>query len=333
MKKYIYYPSFEPMNEKWLRFSLLYMDKIENIVPQRARVCLTRDFKMIQNESELVDLIEPSMEQAGKATIKAVVEIKKILSNPLLFGRIFKFNNYLSTWKEPRFQKFTIYSEKYTYEWAAFCLKNNLGHRDDEGNIVVHNTVAYIYMSLLAKEIGRDRGSSLITDIRTYDKYMDLEDRSKENEEEVKKYEYVKGLLKFNIPQNIQEIDIKKLLEFRKDNIKNIYAFNATLDKLESSVIEAKNINSAAKDFMEVHKEVESKLIENAGSLIFGGFLAVLAVVSGDASAFFPALGASYVGVGGKEGILKAFSGYKDKRECKKYFISIKDFNKKYGNQ
>lgn len=79
MKKYIYYPNFEPPENEWLKFSILYLDKFESIIPYNRQHLISNDYRKLQNETDLVDFFSPEYYQGEQASLKAISEAERII--------------------------------------------------------------------------------------------------------------------------------------------------------------------------------------------------------------------------------------------------------------
>ncbi len=45
MTPLVYYPGFEPADENWLKFALLYLERVTPIIPESADIWLSDDFR------------------------------------------------------------------------------------------------------------------------------------------------------------------------------------------------------------------------------------------------------------------------------------------------
>lgn len=90
MKPLIYYPTFEPPSELWLKFSMLYFENFKPIVPYNRRHLLSRDFRFIQNETDLITICTPEYNDGYRASLYAIEEVKKIMETP--YNRSMLFN-------------------------------------------------------------------------------------------------------------------------------------------------------------------------------------------------------------------------------------------------
>lgn len=144
MSSLIYFPNFEPQNEKWLKFSLLYLDEFRPIIPDARRDDISDLYKIIKNETDLINSYSPKFLHGEYAGTKSMEELDKILTNPERYR--LQFNNEdIGNWEDQKKWNYVLYSEKYTPEFEKFCLTNNLGKEIKDG-ILVSEEVGYIFM-------------------------------------------------------------------------------------------------------------------------------------------------------------------------------------------
>lgn len=90
MKDLVYFPYFEPVNEEWLKFSLLYLNEFQPIIPHSRESEVSDNYKRIMSETDLIKPYFPEYilgENAGRRTIE---ELEKILTNPDRYMSLFK---------------------------------------------------------------------------------------------------------------------------------------------------------------------------------------------------------------------------------------------------
>src|ERR1039457_1576248 len=89
MRQLIYYPGFEVMDVEWLKFALLYLDKLSPIIPYSADIFLSDTHRMLAEETDLISPHRPSYEEGDNATRDAMDKIESILQHPERYERIF----------------------------------------------------------------------------------------------------------------------------------------------------------------------------------------------------------------------------------------------------
>ena len=95
----------------------------------------------ILRNTDMINSYLPSYENGYWASVASIknLEESKVFNQ---YGEGLQRNNSVS-------HKYTLYADKYTYEFENYCLENGLGERCEEG-IFLNEDVAYTYMSILA---------------------------------------------------------------------------------------------------------------------------------------------------------------------------------------
>ena len=104
MNDLIYYPTFEVANRNWLKFALLYVDKLHPIIPESGQDRLSNFTKRVTSETDLIAPYRPSSDEGWRATDDAIDHVDKILRNPLRFSSFFSQPNLIRTWTQPSSQ-------------------------------------------------------------------------------------------------------------------------------------------------------------------------------------------------------------------------------------
>ncbi|MGD0573412.1 MAG: hypothetical protein ABSB11_10400 [Sedimentisphaerales bacterium] len=230
MKKLLYYPSFEVQSDDWLKFALLYIDKLKPIIPWSAQKELSDKHVKVFNETDLLEPLYPTPEDAWLASLDAIRVIEEVVKKPKVYSGIIKEPDFINHWRAPSNQKCTIYSEKYSYDFERYCIENSFGRNVSEG-IAIPNTLGFLYMSLLAQIMGDDKSLPPITD---YKEYYELECIARRpNKKLAEKIDIAKGLLKLKIPKNLHQISLDRIIQFRncKGFKERLHAFHDELDK------------------------------------------------------------------------------------------------------
>ena len=129
MHRLLYYPNFEIQDENFLKFALLYIDEIRPIIPERAKESLSDSMRNILRNTELINPYSPNYENgylASIATIRYLEEKKKFDQ----CGEGLQRGNGV-------IHNYTLYADKYTYEFEDYCLENGLGERCNEGILLL----------------------------------------------------------------------------------------------------------------------------------------------------------------------------------------------------
>lgn len=325
MDKLIYYPNFEPRDIDWLKYALIYIDQFSPIIPESGKGSLTSDFKRIENETDLVEILKPQRWQGDSATTKALKEIEYIESHPDQFIDILGVININSTWKDPQNWNFELYEEKFNDQFKSVCLRKGLGRESKKG-ILISKEVAQLYMTFLADEIAFEKVANPITDSTQYDKlsnYLRAKNPKKE-----KQLNAAKTIVKISLPQNIRNIDLKKFIEFRKDTgIKELrQSFNNSLNKFYESLEDDFKPDDYIRNLESTNTELKKEI-----GLFFGGLISttlggiILMNNPDNLEATKQIVEGTILAIAGLSAINKAWSDGKEKNQARKFISKINE--------
>lgn len=249
MKELLYYPGFEVKDENWLKFALLYIKKLDSIVPPRGDSYLSSLYHEINNETNFFYNIRPDYEEGYNASIDALEAIEKIFKYPNRYFRNFHTSNVIEKWKNGNYQDYTLFSEKYTYDFQRFCIDNEIAQECSEG-IKVPRELALMYMGQLSSVISDKRGLEAITDYRELDNFNIFSRRTYSSKSK-RKITLAKNIINLYLPSNLDDIKFRDIIRLRND--KNYYstldAFHHHLDTYFNSLEGNEDGNSY--DFMD----------------------------------------------------------------------------------
>lgn len=332
MKELIYYPGFEVQSSEWLKFALLYIERLNPIIPSSGRPYLSEYFNYIMEETDLIQVHNPDPIEGSMATLDAIDSVEKILRFPCSYSP-YLGNNIISRWKNNTRQDFVIFNEKYTHDWLYFCIENNLGIETNQG-IAVNRQLGYLYMTLLAHIIGDLKGISPITDNHRLNN-IQLALRRSESKSETKKVELAQALIKLQLPADLSNLDITEIIKLRnKPQFKqNLNAFHQELDIFLNEVEMKKRpeeftntLGSAWNDFREQIATISADMFPYTIGL---WFLTQLPVADVERITINSAVGLSLL-IKSSMSIGKTWKHTSNKRQARKYLASIKHIN--YSN-
>lgn len=318
MKDFVYFPYFEPANEEWLKFSLLYLDEFQPIIPHSRTSEVSDNYRRIMDETDLIKPYSPEYNHGNNAGIKTIDELEKILTNPDSYSSLFGSYKFLEEWKKQEKWNYLIYGEKYSYQFKNDCLKKHLGKEVSEG-LMLHRDVAYIFMKYLAQEIAGATNSSIITDSQGFEKYANFYHIETPVTREFNSL--AKSIVQLKLPQNISEIDFAKLIKFRQANRELLKAFHKELEKIENNISHISSVDFL-RQFDDIHSELVNKII------VIGLGVAVVpfniySLIEGTASAKDIAESLSLT-VGAGLLLNEWFKQTQNQRQCVKYFANLK---------
>lgn len=254
MHRLLYYPNFEIQNQNFLKFALLYIDEIRPIIPGRARESLSDSMRNILQNTELINPYSPNYENGYLASIAAIkyLEERKHFTK---YGKGLQRGNYVTN-------NYTLYEDKYTYEFEKYCLENGLGERCDEG-ILLNKDVAYAYMSILAEIISKETETDMITDIEKYSdpvlRYCDSFVRKN-----VDILDTIQKEIQFYVPVDMYKIPLNKFIELRSDHMfetarRNfVTELNIVLDSYDQNLekVDLNNVMECKREIYGLIKEI-----------------------------------------------------------------------------
>jgi len=212
MKDLLYYPNFESTNETWLKFALLYINKLNPIVPPSGDHKLSALYQKLLNETDLINRYRPDVDQGTSSTIEAIEIAEKIIENPFPYQLMLSQINPVRAWKKLENHTYMLHQEKFSMDWEIFCLSNGFATKVDHG-ILLPEKLGNIYMIILATTIGDATGKPLITDRnRTDSLSLHLKALAPRLIKEVQIAQSVIGL---KLPKGLESIPLDRIIGVR----------------------------------------------------------------------------------------------------------------------
>lgn len=327
MRELIYYPSFEVRNQEWLKFALLYLEKLDPIIPESGDAHLSDEYRMIVNETDLIQIHRPDYLEGESATLDAVAQIERILKHPEAFQGILSDANFLQKWKDQDKQQVTLFREKYTDYWEGFCTDNKIGKRSEHG-LMLSRDVANIYMTILAQCVADSRGVSPITDDRLLDRFSIFSRKARSNNANT--IEAAQGIINLKLPGNLREISLGDIIALRnKQNFKHQQrAFHEELERFLGNMEQANEDVKFEKSLGNIWNDFSDEIVRvGTGTVAFG--LGVWLLFQSSGTAVYPALekmgGGTALTVGSVISIRNTWKNTKTRRMARRYLADIQD--------
>lgn len=323
MEPLIYYPTFEPPNESWLKFSLLYLENFRPIIPDNRHHNLSDNYQRIINETDLINPLSPSYDLGHRASLNAIEEVEKIYKNVHQRSFLFDNSNLIRKWKNPDNWTFQIYQEKFSMNWADYCVEKNIGIQSPNG-IMLPEELAFLYMTFLAKEIAFEESAAIVTDNNRYDNYTNYSRSTTPSLN--RRTRFAKGIINLLIPQNLSQIPIERIIQFRERNRDYLRAFNSELDNIQQKIgqgySEQDFINSYNNIYSEFSREV---LLLGVGiaAIPFAAYMLIQNPLATSPEYIKEILGALGVTIGGGYALNRALKDNETGRYCKKYLTNL----------
>lgn len=263
MHKLLYYPNFEIQDQDFLKFALLYVDEIRPIIPEKARDSLGNSMKRVMRNTELINPYSPNYENGSLASVAAIKYLHDRLFVKQYAGGLLR-NNHIS-------YTYTLYEDKYTYQFENYCLENGLGIRCNEG-ILLNEDVAYIYMSILAEIISKETETDMITDNIRYSD-PDLRYLYNINRRKKDRLDTIQKQIQFYMPVNIHKISLDEFIRLRSDyrfemaRRNFVTELNIVLDAYDKNVTDV-NLNNVMECKQEIHSLLKEIFISCAAVVV-----------------------------------------------------------------
>lgn len=248
MKELLYYPGFEVKDENWLKFALLYVRKLDSIIPPRGDNYLSDLYSQINNQTDFFRSLRPDYEEGINASIDALEQLEKVFMNPKRYHRIFGIYDVKEKWSQYRYQDYTLFREKYTYEFERFCIENGIAHECCEG-VKVPRELAFMYMAQLSSVISDKRGLSAITDYSELDRFNIFTRKTSYNSK--RKITIARNTINLYLPKKLEDISFSNIIRLRNSNdyYATLDAFHIHLDRYLGSL--EGNSNGSSFDFID----------------------------------------------------------------------------------
>jgi hypothetical protein len=327
MRELIYYPSFEVQNREWLKFALLYFQKLDPIIPESGDIHLTDEYKMVVNETDLIQKHRPDYEEGERATLDAIDQIERILRHPEAFIGIFSEKKFIQKWKNPKERTVTLFKEKYIDYWERFCLENKLAERSNHG-LRISPDVANIYMTILAQCVADSRGVSTITDERFLDRFSIFSRKAIPNTANTT--EAAQGIINLKLPVNLKDLSIDAIINHRnKQNFKQLQmAFHTELERFLGMMEQSNENCGFERSLGNIWSDFSDEIVQiGSGTVAFG--LGVWLLFQSGGTALLPAweklAGGAALTVGSVISVRNTWKNTRTRRMARRYLADMQD--------
>lgn len=323
MNKTVYFPTFEPPSENWLKFALLYMDNFNPIIPYSAITETSRQYQDVINNTNLITPYEPRYEQGERASIKAIEFVDRIHNQPYRYSGLLNRVNVNRRFTNNDEKTFKIYREKFSMNWEEYCRENDFSIETD-GGILVSEELAFLYMTFLAEEIAFEEGMSIITDNTKFDNFLNYK-RTIPRAAKTRN-EFAHGVMSLVIPQNISEISINTLIDFRNANRNLIRSFNVELDNSLNNIQEGITDRVFIDRFNNIYSELSSEILAQGfgfATIPLGTYLLINNPLSNTAEYIQEVIGAIGILLAGKNAIRGKWREISNLHNCRRYITNL----------
>jgi hypothetical protein len=266
MRNLIYYPTFEPQDLSWIKYSLIYLDGFSPIIPETGQSTLSRQFRNIRDNTDLIKEEEPKWWHGDNAATKAIKELENVFAHPEQYRDKLNNVNPVRRFKNQNHWDFKLYEEKFNVPFRHYCLDEELA-KETNGGILLSKELAEFYMTYLADEMAFDLKTSPITDNPNLDRLSSYL-RVRGNDDLLSA---ANAVVNISLPDSLNQIDIKKLIEFRNDT--SIQELRKSFNKVLNTYLENLESEFDVTDFAKHLEKTNQEFIKEMG-LFFGGLTA-----------------------------------------------------------
>jgi len=268
----LYYPHINLTNKNWIKHALLFWDRISRIVPQSVEPTDNKDIIRLKNEIGFIDDYKPDIYDTSRASHDFFQEVRPIIEsdqffNERYFERSRQQRNYLRDSQDRRhfFSEMVQTSGSYIHvEKLDTRLKEYLfdigvaipGQSEWEDWVKIDSDIGLLYMTYFAKSISKKKSLPIVTDVdQSFSASLYFE--SSINSDYRDQFEYKLGnlLIETVVPKNINDIEIKKLLEIRRKYDNERTSFCNEISDLSNTITGLDNY-SALNDALNQHSKL-----------------------------------------------------------------------------
>lgn len=328
MEPILYYPGFEIQDERWLKFALLYLEKVHTIVPNEGDEHLSDLYKKIESETGMLEKYRPEFEEVEKSSNDAIEKLEKYLQKPERHFGILGNINVDEIWKDRNNQTYELFSSKFSFYFENFCKQREYAHYSNNG-VRIPYQLGLIYMSILALNIGTNKNVSVITDVEHHKSLKSVNEQNWKYNRRFEQVRQLKRLIELNLPRNIDNISFDDIIKFRKresyqKKLKSFRQAVSRIDQLPRRGFDHDDINDIFSQINEARTSITSDLAFLALSLIPIGFGIYL---SGADNLEF--IKGAFGGAPLAFGFSQSSRADADVRLAKKYITEIKNFDRR----
>ncbi|WP_323877107.1 hypothetical protein [Aeromonas hydrophila] len=172
MKTYIYYPGMEVRDELWLKFALLYLERLAFVFTVSEKSGLTALLQTLEQET---DLLAERPDAAFFAAITPQLEsqLSSLLAPDFVRHKVFGNKELIGRWRTPANHDCFCPAQTGLERLHGFCLTHGFASRE-EGGFRMARRFANLLSMRLAREWALANEGALITDHDYLDRLLHL---------------------------------------------------------------------------------------------------------------------------------------------------------------
>lgn len=246
MRNKLYYPYVNIQDEDFLKYAILYYDKLNLIIPESIR--FNEKMRRVSDSTDLFAKINPEQSyqtcyDAAKYTIAFIEERMRKDAHFDIYRNIHTSH---------------LYEGKYNWDFYVYCQENGLLTQQRNG-IKVHPVIASEYMTNLANLIANKNDMDIVTDnVRYADYHFNPEFSTMKKS--ISRDEFIRRELMFVLPVDMRRIPVEKIIAFRNHN--EYSSMRQAFQRYTENYIDSTTQNDLAKS-MKVKKDLAKFFISH----------------------------------------------------------------------
>lgn len=172
MKTYIYYPGMEVRDELWLKFALLYLERLAFVFTVSEKSGLTTLLHTLEQETDLLTE-RPDATFFSAITPQLESQISGLIAPDFVRHKVFGNKELITRWRQRVNHDCFCPAQAGLEQLHSFCLTHGFASRD-EGGIRMARRFANLLSMRLAREWALANEGALITDHDYLDRLLHL---------------------------------------------------------------------------------------------------------------------------------------------------------------
>ncbi|MBL0674103.1 hypothetical protein ACK327_05210 [Aeromonas dhakensis] len=172
MKTYIYYPGMEVRDELWLKFALLYLERLAFVFTVSEKSGLTALLQTLEQETDLL-AERPDASFFAAITPQIESQIAGLVAPDFVRHKVFGNRELIGRWRQPANHDCFCPAQAGLERLHGFCLAHGFASRE-EGGFRMARRFANLLSMRLAREWALANEGALITDHDYLDRLLHL---------------------------------------------------------------------------------------------------------------------------------------------------------------
>ncbi|WOX54128.1 hypothetical protein R2E40_08415 [Aeromonas sp. CD] len=229
MKTYIYYPGMEVRDELWLKFALLYLERLAFVFTVSEKSGLTALLQTLEQETDLL-AERPDATFFAAITPQLESQLSSLLAPDFVRHKVFGNKELIGRWRTPANHDCFCPAQAGLERLHGFCLAHGFASRE-EGGFRMARRFANLLSMRLAREWALANEGALITDHDYLDRLLHLLESRYHNRGGQDCFHLEIPLL---VPTHLSDIPFAELIALRSRSgfRQQLAEFNQALDAL-----------------------------------------------------------------------------------------------------